>query len=166
MNQIEQTEGIVKSGWLLTWKYRMMVHTSPSTIAGLPSTTSIALIFTNLIWREKKIKIMMQFRDLHGSNTQCSNKQPTFLFSRNCSAVVTLLTKWSLFNRGPFSMAWKTKDVSQRLWDEYQMTLALKRRNFWKFQYNSTRNENKNKWTFFDLKAQATSTDSHTLHYI
>lgn len=37
----------------LTWKYKIMVQINPSTIDGLPSTTSVVLMLTSLIWQAK-----------------------------------------------------------------------------------------------------------------
>ena len=38
-----------------TWKNRIIDHIRPSTIAGLPSAISVALILTNLIWNKNYI---------------------------------------------------------------------------------------------------------------
>lgn len=37
-----------------TWKYKIMVHTKPSTIEGLPSAISVEFMLTSLICIEKK----------------------------------------------------------------------------------------------------------------
>lgn len=53
--------GFIHIWIIVTWKYRIIVHTNPRTMAGLPSTMSVELMLTSLIWVDTKIKPLVSF---------------------------------------------------------------------------------------------------------